>query len=338
MRILNCIAALGLFLQILPPGEVVHAQIPAPSAIATKKTVHWPDRPRFTDGRFSVMLTGGLNKYFGEFSGREVGPSAGIQFHYTLRPFLEIGAGMEAGTLQYTRRNRRNLGITYPYQFGDVNLVARSTEAAAAEAWLRLNLFPSSRFNAWMLAGGGYAWLRPEDYRNGDAIFPGPETVTALSIPLGGGIEWHVTRSWSLQIGAMAHLVLSGEMDAFDSGKLVQLLQESQGLPSNPDREKTANDTWLSVSIGLAWHLFADNDFDNDGLRNIVEDSTGTNPYDADTDGDGLTDFQEVRIYLTDPLYWDTDRDVLSDYVEVTRYKTDPTHKDSDGDGLDDQV
>ncbi|MFZ1731565.1 MAG: hypothetical protein WBQ23_05350 [Bacteroidota bacterium] len=337
MRCITLIAILGLFLQF-PGGNATFAQIPLSSASPEKKPVRWPDRPRYLDGRFSVMLSAGVNKYFGEFSGSEVGPSAGLRLHLTLRPFLEIGVGVEAASLQYTRRNRRNLGITYPFQFGEINLVERSTEALAAEGWLRLNLFPGSRFNAWILAGGGYAWLRPEDYRNGDAAYPGLETIPALSIPLGGGVEWHLTRSWSVQLGALAHLVMSGEMDAFDSGVLVQKQQESQGLPSNPDREKTANDTWLSVSLGLTWHLFDDTDFDSDGLSNREEENSGTNPYDADTDGDGLTDEQEVRVSHTDPLYWDTDHDMLSDYVEVTRYKTDPVNKDSDGDGLDDQV
>ncbi|MBE0645448.1 MAG: hypothetical protein IH600_15300 [Bacteroidetes bacterium] len=334
----RAIAIFAILLLGLSAGPSLRAQNPAQALGTGKTAVRWPDRRRFLDGRLSVSLTAGLTKYFGEFSGSEVGQTAGLQLYYPLYPFLEFGAGIDAGRLLYTRRNRRNLGITYPYQFGEYNLALRSTEVMAAEAWLRLNLFPARPFNIWVLVGGGNAWLRPEDYRNGDAAYPGSETISALSIPLGAGFEWHLTRAWSLQLGALGHLVMSGEMDAFDSGELVQRLQESQGLPSNPDREKTANDTWLSVTFGLAWHLFDDTDFDDDGLSNLEEEKAGTNPNDPDTDGDGLTDFQELRTYKTDPLYWDTDHDVLSDYVEVTRYKTDPTNKDTDGDGLDDSI
>ncbi len=320
-------------------AQLSHAQQPARDGSGGMALPpRWLDRARYVDGRLTVSLSAGLTKYFGEFSGGEVGPSAQVQVSYPLYPVLEIGGGVEAGQLLYTRRNRRNLGITYPYQFGDRNAVPRSTDVLAAEAWFRLHLFPARQFDIWVLAGGGAAWLRPEDYRNGDAAFPGPETISALSVPLGAGFEWHLTRGLSLQLGALAHLVMSGEADAFDSGELVQQLQESQGLPSNPDREKTANDTWVSVSFGVAWHLFDDTDFDDDGLSNAEEAAAGTNPNDADTDGDGLTDYEEVRIHGTDPLYWDTDHDVLSDYVEVTRYMTDPRNADTDGDGLDDNI
>lgn len=55
-----------------------------------------------------------------------------------------------------------------------------------------------------------------------------------------------------------------------------------------------------------------------------------------DTDGDGLTDYQEVHIYHTDPLKTDTDNDGLSDRDEVITWKTDPLKADTDGDGYTD--
>lgn len=55
-----------------------------------------------------------------------------------------------------------------------------------------------------------------------------------------------------------------------------------------------------------------------------------------DTDGDGLTDYQEVHIYHTDPLKADTDGDGLSDRDEVITWKTDPLNPDTDGDGYTD--
>ena len=51
-------------------------------------------------------------------------------------------------------------------------------------------------------------------------------------------------------------------------------------------------------------------DSDKDGLENTFEAELGTNPNSSDTDGDGL-----------------------SDYDEHCKYRTDPTKKDSDGDG-----
>lgn len=77
-------------------------------------------------------------------------------------------------------------------------------------------------------------------------------------------------------------------------------------------------------------------DTDGDGLTNAQEIKLGTNPNKADTDGDGLTDGQEVNKYHTNPLVTDTDGDGLSDGDEVLTYHTNPLKKDTDGDGLTD--
>lgn len=44
----------------------------------------------------------------------------------------------------------------------------------------------------------------------------------------------------------------------------------------------------------------------------------------TDTDGDGLTDYQELEIFHTSPYLWDTDSDGISDKDEIDR-KQDPT-------------
>jgi len=72
----------------------------------------------------------------------------------------------------------------------------------------------------------------------------------------------------------------------------------------------------------------------------------GTDPNDADTDGDGLEDGVETMtgIWSTDeetgtnPLLYDTDGDGLSDRVEILETYTDPTDDDTDHDGLSDGV
>ena len=56
----------------------------------------------------------------------------------------------------------------------------------------------------------------------------------------------------------------------------------------------------------------------------------------ADTDGDGLSDFEEVNAHGTDPLNADTDGDGLSDGDEVLTYGTAPLDPDTDGDGCGD--
>jgi len=61
-----------------------------------------------------------------------------------------------------------------------------------------------------------------------------------------------------------------------------------------------------------------------------------TNPMKADSDNDGLDDYEELSNYKTNPLKADTDGDGLSDCKEVTEVSSNPTNPDTDGDGYSD--
>ena len=90
------------------------------------------------------------------------------------------------------------------------------------------------------------------------------------------------------------------------------------------------------VYMGMAGFYI---DTDGDGLTDVDEVTKYyTDPQvadaDLDSDSDGLTNVDEVDIYLTDPLDADTDSDGLTDGEEVLTYTTDPNDSDTDGDGL----
>ncbi len=91
------------------------------------------------------------------------------------------------------------------------------------------------------------------------------------------------------------------------------------------------------------WSWSATDDADNDGLTDAEEALAGTDPHNADTDGDGLSDGVEVHSGRTDPLDDDSDDDGLLDGNEDANHdgitqdtETDPTLADTDGDGLTD--
>ncbi|MFA7368854.1 MAG: choice-of-anchor Q domain-containing protein, partial [Kiritimatiellales bacterium] len=96
-----------------------------------------------------------------------------------------------------------------------------------------------------------------------------------------------------------------------------------------------------------AWeqHIFGNlsatgsGDADGDGLDNQGEYEPGCDPFNPDSDGDGLTDGAEVNMHGTDPLHPDTDRDLMPDVWEV-RYGLNPLDvmdacADADGDRID---
>jgi cell wall-associated NlpC family hydrolase len=78
-------------------------------------------------------------------------------------------------------------------------------------------------------------------------------------------------------------------------------------------------------------------DSDHDGLSDALERRYGLDPMRADTDGDNLTDAQEMVTYGTDARKADTDGDGLNDAFELAQ-GLDPRSPDSDADGFSDAL
>ena len=83
----------------------------------------------------------------------------------------------------------------------------------------------------------------------------------------------------------------------------------------------------LSISVdplnGIVVMMDDDADSDDDGLPDVAERYTKTDPHGRDTDGDQLADGDEVRLLFTSPLQADTDADGFDDLVEL-KAGTDP--------------
>ncbi|MDB4566783.1 hypothetical protein N9Z78_02160 [Akkermansiaceae bacterium] len=87
-----------------------------------------------------------------------------------------------------------------------------------------------------------------------------------------------------------------------------------------------------STEASFEYRVFVDND--SDGLSNYREENiTLTNPDLADSDADGLSDPDELSIHGTDPNVADVDEDGLNDSEEIAA-TTDPSVADTDNDGL----
>jgi hypothetical protein len=98
------------------------------------------------------------------------------------------------------------------------------------------------------------------------------------------------------------------------------------GLPVSADGDAPVVDVFRLAPAVTPGTAAPGTDSDGDGLSDEEEDALGTDPFVADTDGDGRADGDEVgeRQYQTDPLNPDTDGDGVGDGEELFN-GTDPT-------------
>lgn len=165
------------------------------------------------------------------------------------------------------------------------------------------NSFPTGR---WVRVTGVFSGTNMVLYKDGLQV--DSQTMT-VALPNG-------TNGW--RIGQRHDNV--GTPADYWHGKIDELRVYSSALSSN--------------QVATLYDAFGD--LDNDGIINQDEYIYRTNPNSSDTDGDGLSDQDEVFTHGTNPASTDTDGDGLSDFDELNDHLTDPKAWDSDGDGIDD--
>ena len=144
----------------------------------------------------------------------------------------------------------------------------------------------------------------------------GTQTITASS----SGTQYRTSNP------AIASVTAEGLVTAVSSGTaIIQALNEgAQGLfklqvtlSVDSDGDHIPDDAELRLGLNPHDPTDASLDRDHDGLTNLQEFQLGTDILNPDTDGDGLTDGQEVLLYHTNPLVVDTDGDGIPDGIEV---------------------
>ena len=176
--------------------------------------------------------------------------------------------------------------------------------------------------------------------------------IIAQNVVIDGyGANINYSSSWAELVGTESE-ELSWTMDDWqyladtDDDGLPNLIEKEVGSdPYNPDTDgDNLPDGYEALTLGTDSTkpdtddngvLDCDEDFDEDGLTNLQEYEHGTEPYNEDTDGDGLKDGEEINTYGTDPLKVDTDDDGLYDGDEIY-FETDPLNPDTDGNGTPD--
>jgi len=147
--------------------------------------------------------------------------------------------------------------------------------------------------------------------------------------------------SYNISNTAIATVSTDGLVTAVRSGTvLVQATNEgTQGILMlqvafngiDTDSDGISDDSEIRLGLNPNNPTDASFDLDHDGLTNLREHQLGTDLRNADTDGDGLTDGEEVngtRGFVTNPLLVDTDGDGIADLTEILT-GTNPTNASS---------
>lgn len=282
-------------------------------------------------GRIGFGAHFGLSKYWGSFTDDRFWMGGDIFARWNIIPWVSLIGQFGISELRY-KVNDQDI-LQYPDYFGlptdatypgtggtvnreEINVIRTNTYSLL----LSFNVIPSEVFVPYLFAGVGWMNFSP---RNANQGFELPNNLrgdvyeeTQMMIPLGVGIEWYVNDLIALNAKGQLHLTSTDYLDDYDNGG--------------------SNDLFATMGVGVSFYVFGRLDCDDDGLNDKEEDRLGTDPCSADTDKDGLGDFDEVRSHGTDPLDSDSDDDGLNDYREVMETDTDPRTPDTDNDGLQD--
>jgi outer membrane protein OmpA-like peptidoglycan-associated protein len=198
------------------------------------------------------------------------------------------------------------------------------TEIIPLDVRLLIMPFQFESWNPYLYLGGGVVnWWLDDSPRF--PVRPAEEDRHQLDAfgEIGMGFEFALSPSWTLELSGGFNVINDDAVNGFGSNVDDDFLHEY--------------DRYFNLGLGVAYAAEScDSDKDNDGLGRCEEEELGTDPYNADSDGDGLKDGEEVKKYNTDPLKADSDGDGLNDYEEVMNYETNPNKADTDGDGLND--
>lgn len=228
----------------------------------------------------------------------ENGPSIGLRLGYTFTPMWEVEAGFDfapsLAAREFTDERFHLEDDTWGMRLG-IDLLFHLRNQA------------NQQIDPYLSLGGALVVYGEEmglNDGNADLAFLG-----------GGGLQFHFNDEWAIR--ADAKVGVAGEDTEFN-----------WILGVGVNYRFGASAPFVPVVVG------GDIDSDGDGLLDKEEPSYGTDPFDPDTDKDGLTDGQEVKEFKTNPLDPDTDLDGLKDGAEVLTYKTNPLDPDTDKGGV----
>jgi outer membrane protein OmpA-like peptidoglycan-associated protein/opacity protein-like surface antigen len=282
-------------------------------------------------GRVAFGAHYGLSKYWGSFTDNQFWQGGDIFLRWNIIPWISFHGVFGISQLRY-KVNEQNLA-DHPEYFGppEASFYPGTTIVREEKNGIRVNTYsaifsynitPKQSLVPYIFGGIGMMNFEPRNLGQNVGL-PNNQKgnvydKTQLIFPVGAGVEIYVTDDFTVNAKGQINFTQTDYLDDFQ------------------DPGDTPKDIFGLFAIGASYYIFGSIDCDEDGLTDPEERRLGTDPCIIDTDGDTLTDFEEVRNYRTDPLKIDTDSDGLNDFQELRVITTDPRNPDSDNDGLND--
>ena len=292
-------------------------------------TLALPASAQIQEGRTSVSLNASVAKYWGEYTSNLFGYGADLRIRHDISPYLglQFQSGAATATFRITPYELQSYADYFGRKtYGDFfpNTLTRIDTLNAIRVFHHellgvVHCLPSRSFVPQLYFGLGvvnhHATVAADNTplpRGLDGRYSEWSTV----FPVGVGFELAITDDISFSTSAIARISTDDNYDdLFVAG--------------------SSNDYFATVSAGLSVYIDGDLDSDRDGLPDKEERRLGLMRDAADTDGDSLSDYEELYIAHTDPRQQDSDRDGLLDGEEISR-GTSPSKNDTDADGLGD--
>lgn len=219
------------------------------------------------------------------------------------------------------------------------NLPARQLNAGSSEVgnscpYCHTPMQPGESVVACPVDGSVHHVICWHDNNNHCATFqcPGSGAVVA-STAVATAINWRAMALW----GVAGIFLFVALFRIFDTPVVTQTTPMPAADISPATATATPNATATAVAMTLAAEMAATatarSDADGDGLTLLEETGYGTDPYMPDSDGDDVSDWNEITAYQTNPLNSDSDGDSLSDHQEISTIGSDPNNSDTDNDG-----
>lgn len=305
-----------------------------------------PGSHPYASSRFSLRLSAAIetNAIHGDIQDNSA-YLHGVKSY--LNPGFAFQAGMTVLDVPNTLRFSFATRIGYHYIRITVDSILRNQESALelsnhivdATILGEFDFLDLELIRPFFAGGIGFMFFQPEIstseavLRQYSYVFDNPDRSGVL-FPLAFGLKYTPVPRLELTLQFQKMFTLTDNLDGWTSGKNDNLAVFSFGVAYTLGYSKSAVVRTLEEERRLK-----ETDSDGDGLSDWDElDRYGTNPAVADTDEDGLSDGDEVLKYFTDPLQPDTDGDGLFDGDEVVSYKTNPQRVDTDKDGCDDRL